>query len=107
MCSSISCSDKHDYTYTQELEIKQMLSDFESNVRNREVSETIVSSIKFSSGSFSISTSEPQKQADGQRLYSSPSKETGFYVSPRGVWVESLEEAKRIILEDYRSNNKR
>ena len=98
-----SCSRDSGVANTEEATLRNALLDFQSRMDIRKPNEIETHSIWTSKGAFTIANCEPKLDEDGQNSYQSPVRMKGFYVAPRGVWVDTIKEAEDIIIEDYRA----
>jgi hypothetical protein len=71
----------------------------------RPANQGTVNSIGTAKGRLQISTCGAIKNGKGEWMAMGPSRSTGFFLLPRAVWVNDIEEARRLLLEDYEKGN--
>ena len=93
------------YIVPQEVEIATLRKDvasFQTESLNRSVTNFHAKMIVTSKGSFSIGTSEADRDPSGGLVFHGPGRDTGYFVAPPMRWVAGIDEAQKVIIDLYR-----
>lgn len=67
----------------------------------RKPDQGVVNAIDTAKGRLLIATCGATKTPKGEWVAMGPSRDTGFFILPRAIWVDDIEEARKLLLEDY------
>lgn len=83
--------------------IKESLDKFEASISSRSKDIHYCETIFTSKGGFSIGTQQATLDADGVIHFEGKSRISGYFVVPPMRWVDSLDEAKAVFVQEYKN----
>lgn len=89
---------------TSVAELENWLTDFETSISTRTHTEHHSDTLLTEHGVFIVSTQPGTVDDKGLVSLAGESRTHGYFIAPRMVWVDSIQEAKRVMIEDMKAN---
>lgn len=91
-------------SYLSAEEVEDWLTAFEASIPERTSNEHYSDTLFTKHGVFIVSTQPGTVDDKGLVSLAGKSRTTGYFIAPRMIWVDTIQEAKRLMIEDMESN---
>ena len=98
------CKESREPNSTSAAEVENWLKAFQSRIHVRKTTEHYSDALFTADGVFIVSTQPGTVNKEGRVTLAGESRTQGYFIAPRMMWVDSILEAKRLIVEDIKAS---